>query len=121
MFDPMPSSIAHIRSGKLLPLAVTGSTRSEALPEVPAANDIVPGYEAGSWFGICAPKRTPADVVDRLNMAVGSALRDIGIKARLSEIGASVMPGSPAEFGAFIAAETERYAGVIRSARIKAR
>jgi tripartite-type tricarboxylate transporter receptor subunit TctC len=121
MFDPMPSSIAHIRSGKLLPLAVTGLTRSEALPDVPAATDFVPGYEAGSWFGICAPKATPASVVDKLNRAIGSALGDRDIRARLSEIGASPMPGSPVEFGKFIADETERYAGVIRSTLIKAR
>jgi tripartite-type tricarboxylate transporter receptor subunit TctC len=121
MFDPMPSSIAHIRSGKLLPLAVTGLTRSEALPDVPAATDFVPGYEAGSWFGICAPKATPASVVDKLNRAIGSALGDRDIRARLSEIGASPLPGSPVEFGKFIADETERYAGVIRSTLIKAR
>jgi tripartite-type tricarboxylate transporter receptor subunit TctC len=121
MFDPMPSSIAHIRSGKLLPLAVTGPARSGALPDVPIASDFVPGYEAGSWFGICTPKLTPSSVVDKLNMAVGSALEDAGISARLSKIGASAMPGSPVEFGKFIADETERYAGVIRSALIKPR
>jgi tripartite-type tricarboxylate transporter receptor subunit TctC len=102
MFDPMPSSIAHIKSGKLLPLAVTGPTRSEALRDFPAATDFVPGYEAGSWFGICAPKLTPCGVVDKLNMVVGSALDDTGIGARLSDIGASAMPGSPVEFGKFI-------------------
>jgi tripartite-type tricarboxylate transporter receptor subunit TctC len=120
MFDPMPSSIAHIKSGKLLPLAVTSLTRSEALPDVPAATDFVPGYEAGSWFGIGAPKATPSRVVDKLNMTVRAALNDTNIRARLSEIGASAMPGSSAEFGKFIADETERYAVVIRTARIKA-
>jgi tripartite-type tricarboxylate transporter receptor subunit TctC len=118
MFDPMPSSIAHIKSGKLVPLAVTTPTRSEALPDVPAAADFVAGYEAGSWFGIGAPKGTPNSVIEKLNMEVQAAFGNASIKARLSELGASAIPGSPAQFGKFIAEETEKHAGVIRSAKI---
>lgn len=121
MFDPMPSSIGYIRSGKLIPLAVTSLTRSEALPNVSAMSDFVPGYEAGSWFGICAPNNTPADIVNRLNTEVNAGLADPKIKARLADLGATAMPGSPADFGAFIARETEKYGKVIREAKITVR
>ena len=119
MFDPMPSSIAHIKSGKLVPLAVTTPTRSEALPDVPAAADFVAGYEAGSWFGIAAPKETPSNVIENVNMEVNTAFGNASIRARLSELGASVLPGSPTEFRRFIKEETEKYASVIRSAKIE--
>jgi tripartite-type tricarboxylate transporter receptor subunit TctC len=118
MFDPMPSSIAHIRSGRLIPLAVTSPTRSEALPNVPAMSEFIPGYEAGSWYGIGAPKNTPDDVIHTLNREVNAGLSDSQIKARLAELGATAIPQSPAEFGSFIASETERFASVIRTARI---
>lgn len=121
MFDPIPSSIGYIRSGKLIPLAVTTPTRSAVLPNVPAMNDFVPGYEAGSWFGIGAPKNTPADIVNRLNAEVNAALADPKIKARFADLGATAVPGSPAEFGAFIARETEKYQKVIREAKITAK
>lgn len=121
MFDPMPSSIGHIRNGALIPLAVTTPLPSEALPNVPAMSDFVPGYEAGSWFGLGAPRNTPADVIDRLNKEANAGLADSEIKARLAEMGATTMPGSPADFGAFIARETEKYAKVIQAANIKAR
>src|SRR6266851_635777 len=121
MFDPMPSSIGHIRSGKLIALAVTTPTRSEALPNVPAMSDFVPGYEAGSWFGIGAPNSTPLDIVNRLNTEVNAGLADPKIKARLADLGATAVPGSPADFGAFIARETEKYGKVIRAAKITAR
>ena len=121
MFDPMPSSIAHIRSGKLIPLAVTTPTRSEALPDVPSAADIVRGYEAGSWFGIGAPNGTPESVVDKLSKAVDAAFENADIRARLAELGATAMPGSPVQFATFIAQETERYASVIRTAKISAK
>jgi len=120
MFDPMPSSISHIRSGKLIPLAVTTPVRSEALPDVPAASDFVSGYEAGSWFGIGAPKGTAAGVIQKLNAQVEAAFENPRIKAQLAELGASAIPGSPAQFGTFIVEETEKYAGVIRTARIAA-
>jgi tripartite-type tricarboxylate transporter receptor subunit TctC len=118
MFDPIPSSIAHIRSGKLIPLAVTSPARSEALPNVPAMSDFVPGYEAGSWYGIGAPRNTPDSVIDRINAEVNAGLSDPKIKARLAELGATAIPGTSAEFGRFIASETERFMRVIRAARI---
>ena len=121
MFDPMPSSIVHIKSGKLIPLAVTTPIRSEALPDVPAAADSVPGYEAGSWFGIGGPKGMPSNVVEKLNKEVNAAFENASIKARLSELGATTIPGSPIQFETFIAQETEKYAGVIRSAKISAK
>jgi tripartite-type tricarboxylate transporter receptor subunit TctC len=118
MFDPMPSSIAHINSGRLVPLAVTTLTRSANLPDVPVAADTVPGYQAGSWFGIGAPRATPSAVIDKLNVAVNAALTVPVVKERLSEFGAIALPRSPAEFQTFIAQETEKYAAVIRSAGI---
>ena len=121
MFDPMPSSIAHVRHGKLLPLAVTTLTRSQALPNVPAMSEFVPGYEAGSWFGIGAPRETPADILGRLNAAVGAGLTDVEIKAHIADLGGTTMPGPAAEFGAFIARETEKYGDVIRAAKITVR
>jgi tripartite-type tricarboxylate transporter receptor subunit TctC len=120
MFDPMPSSISHIRSKKLIPLAVTTSSRSEALPDVLAAGELVPGYEAASWFGIGAPKRTAAHIIEKLNIEVNAGLESPRIKAQLAELGASAIPGSPAQFGSFIVQETEKYAGVISTAKIKA-
>lgn len=116
MFDPMPSSIAHVRAGRLVPLAVTGTARSDSLPDVPVAADTVKGYQAGSWFGIGAPKGTPMAVVGQLNGLVDEALNDDAIKSRLAGIGASSIHGSPAEFAKFIADETEKYAVVVRSA-----
>ena len=121
MFDTVPSSIDHIRAGRLIPLAVTGSIRLGVLPDVPKMSDFVPGYEAGSWFGICAPKNTPADITDRLNEAINAGLTDPKIKARLADLGATVMSSSPLDFGAFINTETEKYAEVIRAAGIKLR
>ncbi len=121
MFDPMPSSIAHVRSRKLVPLAVTSLARSANLPDVPVVADTVPGYQAGSWFGIGAPKGTPTAIVEKLNQAANAALEVPAIKERLSELGATAMPGSPAQFQAFIAEETEKYAGAIRTAGLAVR
>jgi tripartite-type tricarboxylate transporter receptor subunit TctC len=119
MFDPMPSSIGWINSGRLRPLAVTTSRRSEALPQVPPMSDFVPGYEAGSWFGIGAPRGTPPAIITRLNTAVNAGLADPGIRTRVAGLGGVVMPGSPAAFAAFIAEETEKYKAVIRAANIR--
>ena len=121
MFDPMPSSIAHIKSGKLIPLAVTSLTRSANLPDVPVAADTVPGYEAGSWFGIGAPRGTSKAVVEKLNGEVNAALSNPGIKVRLSELGGTVIVGSPAQFATFVTRETEKYAAAMRSAGIPAK
>lgn len=120
MFDPLPSSIAYIRGGKLLPLAVTSPSRSEAMPNVPPMSDFVPGYEAGSWFGIGAPKNTPAGIIRRLNDAVNAGLGDPKIRARLAQLGGTATPQSPGEFGSFISKETERFADVIHTAKITA-
>jgi tripartite-type tricarboxylate transporter receptor subunit TctC len=120
MFDATPSSLPHIRAGKLRPLAVTTATRLEALPDVPTVGDFVPGYEASSWLGFGAPKDTPAAIVDRLNREINLALSNSAIKARLVDLGALVLaPSSPAEFGKFLASDTEKWARVIRTANIK--
>ena len=118
MFDPMPSSVGLIKSGRLRPLAVTTMTRSAALPEVPAMSDFVPGYEADSWFGIGAPRDTPTSIITRLNAEINAGLADPAIRTRVAALGGMVMPGTPAAFAAFIAAETKKYRAVIRATRI---
>jgi tripartite-type tricarboxylate transporter receptor subunit TctC len=120
MFDSLATSIEHIRAGKLRALAVTAATRSEALPDTPTVGDFVPGYEASAFQGIGAPKNTPTEIVDQLNKEVNAALADPKTKARLSDLGGSPMQMTPAEFGKFIAGETEKWAKVIRTANIKA-
>jgi len=120
MFDPVVSSIAHIRAGKLRPLAVTTTTRSEALPDIPTVGDFVPGYEASVWFGIGAPRNTPPDIIEKLNKEINAALADPKLRARLAELDGTVLPGSPDDFGKFIADETEKWGKVIRAANIKA-
>jgi tripartite-type tricarboxylate transporter receptor subunit TctC len=119
MFDPVVSSIAHIRAGKLRPLAVTTSTRSEALPDIPTVGEFLPGYEASVWFGAGVPKNTPTEIVDRLNKEINDALADPKIKARLADLGGTVLPGSPADFSKLIPDETEKWGKVIRAANIK--
>ena len=119
MFAVPASSIEHIRAGKLRALAVTTATRSEALPDIPTVGDFVPGYEASAWFGIGAPKNTPAEIVDKLNKEINAALADPKIKARLADLGGTVLAGSPADFGKLIADETEKWGKVIRAANIK--
>jgi tripartite-type tricarboxylate transporter receptor subunit TctC len=118
-FAGIPSSIEYIRSGKLRALAVTTTTRSEALPDVPTLNDFLPGYEASFWGGFGAPKNTPAEIVDKLNREINAALVVPNVKARLADLGGTVLPGSPADFGKLIAAETEKWGKVIRTAGIK--
>ena len=119
MFDLMPSSIEHIKAGKLRALAVTTATRSEALPDIPTVGDFVPGYEASAWLGIGAPKNTPAEIIDKLNKEINAGLADPKIKARLADLGGTVLAGSPADFGKLIADETEKWGKVIRAANIK--
>ena len=113
------SSIEYIRAGKLRALAVTTATRSEALPDIPTVGEFVPGYEASAWFGIGAPKNTPAEIVDKLNKEINAGLADPKIKARLADLGGTVLAGSPADFGKLIADETEKWGKVIRAANIK--
>jgi len=119
-FDPIPNSIGYIRAGKVRPLAITSATRSEALPDVPTVSEFVPGYEASFRFGVGAPKATPAEIVDKLNKEINAALADPKMKARLADLGGTVLAGSPADFGKFIADETEKWAKVIKFAGIKA-
>src|SRR5262245_27011383 len=118
-FDNLASSIEHIKAGKLRALAVTTTTRSEALPDIPTVADFVPGYEASAFFGIGAPKGTPADVVDKLNKEINAALASAMMKARIAGLGGMLLGGSPAEFGQLIASDTEKWAKVIRAANIK--
>ena len=118
-FDNLQPSMPHIKAGKLRALAVTTATRSEALPDLPTVADFVPGYEASTWNGVCAPKNTPAEIVDRLNREINAGLADPKIKARLAEMGASALPGSPADFGKLIADEIEKWGKVIRAGNIK--
>ena len=118
MFDPLPSSIEHLRQGRLIPLAVTTPKRVDALPHVPAAADFVPGYLAGSWFGLAAPTGTPSHIVERLNREANRGLSDSVIQSKLDAMGAISMAGSAQTFTTFIVEETERYAAVIRTARI---
>jgi len=118
-FDPLISSIEHIRAGKLRALAVTTATRSQALPDIPAVADFVPGYEATQWNGIGAPRNTPAEIVDKLNKEFNAVLADPGIKVRLADLGLTVLTASPAGLGEFIAEETEKWGKVVKLAGIK--
>jgi len=120
VFDPIVSSITHIRAGRLRPLAVTTSTRSEVLPDVPIVGDFVPGYEASIWFGVGAPKNTPAEIVDRLNREVNAGLAGPKIKTRLVDLGGIPTPMTPSDYGKFIADEIDKWGKVIRAANIKA-
>jgi tripartite-type tricarboxylate transporter receptor subunit TctC len=120
MFEGVASSMGHIRADKLRALAVTTATRLEVLPDVPSVGEFVPGYEASSWHGIGAPKNTPAEIVDRLNREINAALADRGMRARFAELGGTVLPGSPTDFGKLLADETEKWAKVVRTANIKA-
>ena len=118
-FGALASSIEYIKAGKLRALAVTTATRSEALPDIPTLSEFVPGYEASQWYGLGAPKNTPAEIIEKLNREINAALVDPKIKARLADLGGTPVPGSSADFGKFIAAETEKWAKVIRAANIK--
>src|SRR5262249_35504105 len=120
MFNSLPASIEYIRAGTLRALAVTTATRSETLPDIPTVREFVPGYEATTWYGLGAPKDTPAEIVDKLSTEVNAALADAKMKGRLADLGGVALPGSPAQFGKLIADETEKWGKVIRSANIKA-
>ena len=119
MFSTMPGSIGYIKAGKLRALGVTTTTRAEALPELPTVADFVTGYEVSSWNGMGAPAGTPAHVVETLNREINAALADPKIKSRLADLGNTVTPGSPVDFGKYIARETEKWAKVIKFANIK--
>jgi tripartite-type tricarboxylate transporter receptor subunit TctC len=120
MFDTLPSSIEHLRTGKLRALAVTTSMRSAALPDIPTVGDFVPGFEASVWQGVGAPKSTPLGIVEKLNREINAALADPKVRAQLANLGGTALALSPTELGALIAEETEKWATVIRAANIKA-
>ena len=120
MFGVVPASLGYIRSGKLRALGVTTQARQQVLPELPAMDEFLPGFEAAGWYGVAAPKNTPADVVALLNNEINGALRDPAIEKRLAELGVGPGGGSASDFAAFIAAETEKWAKVVNFAGSKA-
>ena len=120
MFGVMPSSLGYLQSGKLRALAVTSAKRQDVLPGIPTMSEFLPGYEAYGWYGIVAPKGTPAEIIRKLNTAINAALADPVMKKRLGDLGCAVAGGSPADFERFIAAETEKWAKVVKFAGIKA-
>ena len=119
LFATTPGTTDYIRTGKLRALAVTTASRAEVLPELPTVADFVPGYEASQWYGIGAPKGTPAEIVDKLNKEISAALADPKMKSRFADIGGEPLAGSPADFGKLIAAETEKWAKVVKFADMK--
>ena len=120
LFEPLPPSIEHIKAGSLRGLAVTTAARSPALPDLPTVGEFVPGYEVSGWNGILAPKNTPIDIIEKLNVVINAGLADPKLKTRLADLGATTLPGSATDFGKTISDETERWARVIRTANIKA-
>jgi tripartite-type tricarboxylate transporter receptor subunit TctC len=119
MFIGLPPSLEHIRSGSLRALAVTSEMRVEALPDIPSAGDFVPGYEASTWWAIGVRRSTPVEIIDKLNKEINTILAEAQVKARLADLGTAMVSGSPADFGKFVIAETEKWAKVIRTAGIK--
>ena len=119
-FATTVASIEYIRTGRLRALAVTTATRSDALPDIPTVAEFVPGYEASSWYGVGAPKATPAEIIEKLNTEINAGLADAKLKARLADLGGDVLALSPADFGKLIADETEKWGNVIRALNIKA-
>jgi len=119
MFSPMSSSIEYVRAGKLRALAVTTAKRSAALPDLPTVGEFVPGYAASGWFGVCAPGKTPVEIVDRLNKEINAGLADSKLKTRLADLGSEVFAGTPADFAKHIAEETEKWGKVVRAAHLK--
>jgi tripartite-type tricarboxylate transporter receptor subunit TctC len=119
-FETVSLSIDHIRAGRLRALAVTSATRWEGLPDIPTVSEVLPGFEASTWFGICAPKNTPAEIIDKLNKEIKAGLDDPKLKARLADLGNVPLSMTPSDFGKFIADETEKWGKVIRAANIKA-
>ena len=120
MFATVPASVEYIRGGKLRPLAVTTATRWQGLPDLPTVGDFLPGYGASGWHGIGAPKNTPPQIIDKLNQEINAGLADPKLTARLADLGGTVLAGSPADFGKFIADEAEKWGKVIRAANVKA-
>jgi tripartite-type tricarboxylate transporter receptor subunit TctC len=120
LFATTPGTTEYISSGKLRALAVTSATRAEMLPELPPIGDFVPGYDTSQWYGLCAPGKTPPEIVGKLNREVNAGIADPGMKAKLAAIGGEPLPGSPADFAKLIAEETDKWARVVRAAGLKA-
>jgi tripartite-type tricarboxylate transporter receptor subunit TctC len=120
MFSPMSSSIEYVKAGRLRAIAVSTAARSEVLPDIPTVGEFVPGYQASGWFGICAPAKTPVEIVERLNAETNAGLADPKLKSRFAELSASVFMGSPSDFVKFIADETEKWGKVVRTANLRA-
>jgi tripartite-type tricarboxylate transporter receptor subunit TctC len=118
LFDNLPSSIEHIKAGKLRALGVTATQRSSELPDVPTVGDTVPGYEASAFFGLVVPKGTPKEIVDKINGLVNDALKDPKMLAKLKDLGGTPIPGSPADFGKLVADETAKWEKVVRGANL---
>jgi tripartite-type tricarboxylate transporter receptor subunit TctC len=118
-FGSMPASIQYIRAGKIRPLAVTASARSETLPDIPTIGEFVPGYEASTWFGVGAPKNTRTEIIDKLNTEINAALGEPTVKARLADFGGTALAGTPSDFGKLITEETEKWAKVVKFANMK--
>jgi len=119
LFSPIPSAIGYIRAGNTRALAVTTTTRSQALPDIPTVGDSVPGYEASTWVGIGAPKNTPAEIIHTLNREINAAFADAGFRARLADMGGMALPGSSTDFAKLLAEETEKWGKVVRALHIK--
>jgi tripartite-type tricarboxylate transporter receptor subunit TctC len=119
IFDVLSESIGYIGTGRLRPLAVTTAARSEALPDLPTVGDFLPGYETSAWFGLGAPRNTPAAIIEKLNKEINVGLADPRLKARFSDLGATVFMGSPTDFAKFIADDTDKWVKVIKFANIK--
>ena len=120
MFSPLSSSIEFVKAGKLRGLAVTSAARSEVLPDVPTVGEFVAGYQAAGWFGVCAPRKTPDEIIDRLNREINAGLSGAKMKARLRELSATTFGGSPSDFARYIADETEKWGKVVRTANLRA-
>jgi tripartite-type tricarboxylate transporter receptor subunit TctC len=119
VFASLPGSIEYIRANRLRSLAIMSATRSPVLPEIPVIGDFVPGLATSSWYGIVAPKTTPTGIIERLNKEINAALADPTIRVRFADLGATVVPGSPGEFGKLIADDTEKWAKMVKFAGIK--
>jgi tripartite-type tricarboxylate transporter receptor subunit TctC len=119
-FPTTVASIGYIRAGRLRALAVTAATRSDALPDIPTVGEFLPGYEASTWYGVGAPKGTPAEIVEKLNKEINAGLADPTMKARLADLGGDVLALSPADFGKLIAEETAKWAKVVKFSGVKA-
>jgi len=119
MFDNIPTSAEHVKAGRLRGLAVTSAERSEVLPDLPTVADVLPGYEASAWYGLGVPKGTPPEIIDKLNTETNAILADPKAKARFAELGASLLPGTPAEFGKLMEDETEKWGKVVKFAGVK--